>query len=394
MSKKVESSPAILQGTDTQAILDRLVTILEQAKTNVARSINSQMVIAHWLIGRELVALQDGKSRAEYGKKALEAISEGLINKFGRGYSVTNLRYFRQFYSAYSDRDPAIHQFGVDELPAQLPSSDSRIHQFACDESSTGQVALKTGPQPRGFFPTLGWVHYLALSRVKDPDERLFYEVEAAQSSWSKEVLERNIDTRLFLRLLKSSDKEGLLSLTNHGITVERPIDIIRHPYVLDFVELPEMARMRESDLEEAIIDQLQNFLLELGKGFAFVARQYRVTTDFQQYWVDLVFYNFLLKCFFLVDIKLGKLTHADVGQMDMYLRLFDDTQRGSGDNPTVGLILCAERDEVVVKYSILNGNEQMFASKYMLYLPSEEDLRKEIAKDLHSDLDGKNEKH
>jgi Uncharacterized conserved protein len=386
MPKKIQTSPAIPPETDAQAIMGRMVAILEQAKSNVARSINSNMVIAHWLIGRELVSLQDGKSRADYGKMMLEAISNGLVEKYGRGYSVTNLRYFRQFYTVYADRLPEIHHFGGDDLAALPSGSDGQIHHLASDESGAGADGLPLSPQPRGFSPTLSWTHYRSLARVKDPAERLFYEVEAAKSSWSIKELERNIDTRLFLRLLKSSDKEGLLSLSRNGITIEKPIDIMKNPYVLDFVELPEMAQLRESDLEGAIIDQLQQFLLELGKGFAFVARQYRVTTEFHQYWVDLVFYNFLLKCFCLVDIKMGKLTHADVGQMDGYLRLFDDTQKGPGDNPTVGLILCAERDEVVARYSVLNGNEQMFASKYMLYLPSEEELRNEITKDLLGD--------
>jgi predicted nuclease of restriction endonuclease-like (RecB) superfamily len=186
----------------------------------------------------------------------------------------------------------------------------------------------------------------------------------------------------LFARLLKSRDKAGVLALAAQGQTVSQPIDVIKQPYVLDFLDLPDRAQLRESDLETAIIENLQPFLLELGKGFAFVGRQYRVTTEFQHFFIDLVFYNYLLKCFVLIDLKIGRLEHQNVGQMDMYLRMFDELKRGEGDNPSVGLILCAEKDEVVARYSILHESPQMFASKYMLYLPTEEELRKELARE------------
>jgi predicted nuclease of restriction endonuclease-like (RecB) superfamily len=186
----------------------------------------------------------------------------------------------------------------------------------------------------------------------------------------------------LFARLLKSRDKAGVLALAEQGQAVTQPIDVIKQPYVLDFLDLPDQAQLHESDLETAIIENLQPFLLELGKGFAFVGRQYRISTESENFFIDLVFYNFLLKCFVLIDLKIGRLEHKDVGQMDMYLRMFDDLKRGEGDNPTVGLILCAEKDEVVARYSILHESQQIFASKYMLYLPTEEELRKEIARE------------
>jgi predicted nuclease of restriction endonuclease-like (RecB) superfamily len=196
------------------------------------------------------------------------------------------------------------------------------------------------------------------------------------------EVLERQIHSFLFARLLKSRDKAGVLALADQGQTVRQPIDVIKQPYVLDFLNLPDQKQLHESDIESAIIENLQPFLLELGKGFAFVARQYRVTTESQHFFIDLVFYNFLLKCFVLIDLKIGRLEHQDVGQIDMYLRIFDDLKRGEGDNATVGLILCAEKDEIVARYSILHESQQMFASKYMLYLPTEDELRNELARE------------
>ena len=196
------------------------------------------------------------------------------------------------------------------------------------------------------------------------------------------ETLERQMHSLLFARLLKSRNKAGVLALANAGQEVNAPIDAIKHPYVLDFLNLPEAPQLHESTLEAAIIDNLQPFLLELAKGFAFVARQHRVATEFQHFYIDLVFYNYLLKCFVLVDLKMGKLTHQDVGQMDMYVRMFDDLRRTEGDNPSVGLILCAEKDEVVARYSVLAESRQLFASKYMLHLPTEEELRRELPRE------------
>jgi predicted nuclease of restriction endonuclease-like (RecB) superfamily len=244
------------------------------------------------------------------------------------------------------------------------------------------QAALGVKNERLGFSPNLSWSHYRLLYKVENRAERQFYEIEAEKSGWSVRVLERQIHTALFARLLKSSDKAGVLALAAQGQVVSQPIDVIKQPYVLDFLDLPDRVQLRESDLEMAIIENLQLFLLELGKGFAFVGRQYRVTTESQPYFIDLVFYNYLLKCFVLIDLKIGRLEHQDVGQMDMYLRLFDELKRGADDNPTVGLILCAEKDEVVARYSILHESQQMFASKYMLYLPTEEELRKELARE------------
>jgi predicted nuclease of restriction endonuclease-like (RecB) superfamily len=355
------------------SLMDRVVSILEQARANVARSVNSNMVIAYWLIGREIVeALQSGENRAEYGRNLLNDLSEQLGGRYGQGFSITNLRYFRLFYQAFSDREPAIHHTVCDELLA--------LTQKAV--LSDLKTALETTDKLRGFSPSLSWSHYRALSKVELRAERRFYEIEAEKQGWSLSVLERQIHSLLFARLLKSRDKAGVLALAEQGQTVTQPIDVIKQPYVLDFLDLPDQAQLHESDLETAIIENLQPFLLELGKGFAFVGRQYRISTESEHFFIDLVFYNFLLKCFVLIDLKIGRLEHKDVGQMDMYLRMFDELKRGEGDNPTVGLILCAEKDEIVARYSILHESQQIFASKYMLYLPTEEELRKEIARE------------
>jgi predicted nuclease of restriction endonuclease-like (RecB) superfamily len=353
--------------------MDRVVSILEQAHANVARAVNSNMVIAYWLIGREIVeALQSGEDRAEYGQGLLNDLSEQLGKRYGQGFSVTNLRHFRLFYQAFSDREPAIHHSASDEL-ATLTENAVMVDM---------KTALETTDNLQGFSPDLSWTHYRTLCKVEHRAERRFYEIEAEKAGWSVSVLERQIHSLLFARLLKSRDKAGVLALAEQGQTVSQPIDVIKHPYVLDFLDLPDQPRLRESDLETAVIEHLQPFLLELGKGFAFVARQYRVATESQHFFIDLVFYNYLLKCFVLIDLKIGRLEHQDVGQMDMYLRIFDDLKRGEGDNPTVGLILCAEKDEIVARYSTLHESQQMFASKYMLYLPTEEELRKELARE------------
>ena len=353
-------------------LVHRLVSILDQARANVVRAVNSNMVIAYWLIGREIVqALQDGEDRAAYGRELLVELSAALTKRYGRGFSVSNLRYFRLFYQTYSNRQPQIHHEARDELVAV------DVSVVLADLVS----ALDATDQQRGFSGRLSWTHYRTLCSVENRAERLFYEQEAERSQWSQPELQRQIFSHLFLRLIKSTDKAGVLQLAQEGQVLERPMDVIKHPYVLDFLDLPEATQWHESDLEAALIDKLQPFLLELGKGFAFVARQHRVATETQHFYVDLVFYNYLLKCFVLIDLKMGKLTHQDVGQMDMYVRMFDDLRRTKGDNPSVGLILCAERDEVVARYSVLNESQQLFASKYMLYLPTEEELRTEIAR-------------
>lgn len=356
-----------------EGLMDRVVSILEQARANVVRAVNSNMVIAYWLIGREIVQeLQGGEERAEYGQRLLEELSGQLTLRYGRGFSVTNLKYFRLFYQAYANRQPEIRHSACDELT--IPDSSEVLADLS--------AALDAGNTLKGFSSSLSWSHYRALCKVEHPAERSFYEIEAERSGWALPVLERQIHTFLFARLLKSRNKAGVLKLASDGQVISQPVDVIKNPYVLDFLNLPDPVQLHESELESAIIENLQPFLLELGKGFAFVARQHRVAAEFQHFYIDLVFYNYLLKCFVLIDLKMGRLTHQDVGQMDMYVRIFDDLRRADGDNPAVGLILCAEKDEIVARYSVLNESKQLFASKYMLYLPTEEELQKELARE------------
>ena len=363
---------------DVGPLFDRIVTILEDARVRVVRSVNSAMVLAYWHIGREIVEhLQRGASRATYGEELLDQLSAKLSVRFGRGYSITNLRYCRLFYQVYARRRPRIRHQACDELPLRVGK-----HHKPGDVSAALERAVSQGRGLEGFSNRLSWSHYRTLTKVEHPGARAFYEIEAEREGWSVPHLERQIHTQLFARLLKSRDRAGVMDLASRGQVIERPVDAIKQPYVLDFLELPETSRLHESDLENAILEKLQHFLLELGKGFAFVARQKRLSFDDEHFYVDLVFYNVILKCYLLVDLKLGKLTHQDVGQMNSYVRLFDEQGCTEGDGPTIGLILCAEKNEAVARYSVLHENEQLFAARYVTYLPSVEELEREIARE------------
>lgn len=356
------------------SLFDRVVTILEQARTNVVRTINNNMVLAYWLIGREIVQeIQGGEERAEYGKQLIEQLSEQLTEKYGRGFSSTNLRYFRTFFTVYSDRKPIIRHIQCGESDS---SKNRHTQGGVLDDLS---MAVEKSNRELGFSPNLGWSHYRLLMGVDNRNERLFYELEADKEGWDIKHLKRQIHTFLFARLLKSSDKAGVMELTRKGHTVTIPEDTIKNPYILDFLGLPDANVLHESEIEKAIISNLQLFLLELGKGFAFVGRQKRLQFDGNFFYVDLVFYNCILKCYLLIDLKIGELTHQDIGQIDSYVRMFDDKYLSEGDNPTIGLILCAQKNETIAKYSVLNESKQLFASKYMLYLPTEDELQQEI---------------
>ena len=367
--------------TTTDALLGRIVSILEDARTRVVRSVNSEMVLAYWHIGREIVEeVQRGSDRAEYGEGLLEGLSAALTARFGRGFSISNIRYFRQFYLVYADRQPVIHHEARGESTA--PGIEGQIRHEAGGVSAVLAQAVELTHAPRGFAAGLSWTHYRVLSKVDHAAERLFYEIEAERERWSVPHLQRQIETRLFLRLIKSRDKEGVLDLATRGQVVERPVDLFKDPYVLDFLSLPEAHSLRESDLEAALIENLQHFLLELGTGFAFIGRQKRISFEDQHYYVDLVFYHVVLKCYVLIDLKLGRLTHQDVGQMDGYVRLCDDLWRHEGDGPTVGLILCAEKNDAVARYSVLHESEQLFSARYVTYLPTVEELQDELRRE------------
>lgn len=393
MSKLTPTIPA----EQSDAIFGRVVSILEQARGNVVRAVNTNMVLAYWLIGREIVQeLQAGEERAEYGKKVVDRLSAGLTQRYGNGFSPTTLQYFRKFYLAYPERCAGIpRQAGVEfdfPLPEQkIPRPSGAESASAGNLSPAGRElvrSMKSHPAgdelPQGFSPQLTWSHYRALMRVGNTTARDFYEREAAECGWSKAQLERQIHSFYYDRIVANRGEQGLLPDGRERLAGERvePSHLLKSPMVLEFLGLPDTHELHESKLEQAIIDNLQHFLLELGKGFSFVARQQHVRFGDDDFYVDLVFYNYVLKCFLLIDLKMGKLTHADVGQMDGYVRLYEDRFKIPGDNPTIGLLLCSDKGEAVAKYSILNESRQIFASKYLPNLPTEEQLRLEIEKE------------
>ncbi len=322
------------------SLYQQVSQLVQQARQQLQRSVNTLMVQTYWHIGRVIIEHeQQGESRAAYGKQQLEQLSARLSTEFGKGFDLSNLRRMRSFYGAFPI-----------------------------------QGALR---------PELGWTHYRKLIAVENPNAREWYLQEAAQQGWSARALERQIGTLYYERLLASRDKTPVETeaQTNTQPLAETVQDYLRDPYILDFLNL-ESGSYQEADLEQGIINNLQQFLLELGKGFAFVARQQRIKTDDGDYFIDLVFYNFHLKCFLLIDLKLNKLTHQDVGQMDMYVRLYEEQKRRADDNPTIGLILCSENNNTVAKYSVLKDSQQLFASKYLTELPTEEELRQELERE------------
>ncbi|MEI7671703.1 MAG: PDDEXK nuclease domain-containing protein [Deltaproteobacteria bacterium] len=352
---------------DERSLLDRVVLILEQARANVVRSVNNSMVTAYWLIGREIVLeLQGGDERAEYGKQVIGNLSTQLTKKYGQGFSVANLKNFRQFYSTYSD------------------SLEKKSYPLGSEFDTAPGKSYPMGSEfKNGFSSQLSWSHYRALMRVAKPEARDFYEREAIEGGWDKRSLERQIHSQYYERMLVSQNPQQMIESARREIVPRTEgIESLKNPYVLEFLGLPEVSSLHEKQLESAIITHLQNFLLELGKGFAFVARQKRLRFDDTDLYVDLVFYNCILKCYLLIDLKIGEISHHDVGQMDGYVRMFDAQYTATDDNPTIGLILCAEKNEAVAKYSVLNDRKQIFASKYMLYLPTEKELALELERE------------
>jgi predicted nuclease of restriction endonuclease-like (RecB) superfamily len=375
---------------DEEALFSRVVDIIEAARGKVARSVNTAMVQAYWMIGRAIVEVeQHGEKRAGYGERLVERLAERLVGRVGKGFSVPNLRNMRQFYLTYAEGSALPAAFGASPSRAQnrsaLPSvSESRKIRSAAPSESGGRKpkAALAGTSTEPFPPWLGWTHYLILMRIADPLARAFYEIEAARESWSSRELERQIASLLFERLAKSRNKEKVLALARRGYEVEVPGDVLKNPLVLEFLALEERSHWRERDLEQAIIDRLEGFLLELGKGFCFVARQKRLTLDGDHFYVDLVLYNRLLRCFVLVDLKLGKLTHQDLGQMQMYVNFFDRFQRADHEAKTIGIVLCSEKNDAVVRITLPERNEQILATRYQMYLPSEDELRAELARE------------
>ena len=319
-------------------LYDDILAIIINTRNTIYKAVNTGILEANWKIGRRIVEEeQAGASRAEYGQRVINDLAEKLSVEFGRGFDARELRRYRQFYLLFPKWD-----------------------------------ALR---------PELTWTHYRTLIRVENERARLYYMNEAALQNWSTRALDSQIERLTYERILSSQNqlivKEAEDAASRQAQLT--PADIIKDPYVLDFLGLPSGVNFYEKDLEKALIDNLQQFLLELGRGFSFVSRQYRFKTDNENYYVDLVFYNFILKCFVLIDLKVGKLTYQDIGQMDFYTRYFEENIRTETDNPTIGIVLCTERDNTIVKYSVMNDSNQLFASKYKLYLPTEEELINEL---------------
>lgn len=343
----------------------RVAQILEQARGAVARTINTAMLQAYWHVGREIVeGDQAGESRAGYGDALLKRLSKRLTREFGTGFGLSNLKQIRKFYIVFP--------------------KGSRIGQTASGLSPIGQTpsGLSVGTQSAPFPASLSWSHYVALMHVTNDDARAFYEVEAAREAWSVRELQRQIGALLFDRLAKNKSPEQVRALARSGQDVASPRDIIKDPFVLEFLDLHERPSLHEREIEQAIIDRIEAFLLEMGKGFCFVGRQKRLTVEGDHFYVDLVFYNRLLSCFVLVDLKLGKLTHQDLGQMMMYVNYFDRTQRAGHEAKTVGIVLCSEANQAMVKITLPDDNDQIVAATYQLYLPSEAELQTELAKE------------
>lgn len=320
--------------------ISEIKAILAQARQKAYSTINAAMVEAYWLIGKRIVEEeQKGKTRAEYGESILKNLSIALTAEFGKGFSYANLRNFRQFFLTYPDPEKC--------------------------------YALRS---------KLTWTHHRLIMRVDNPDARAYYLKECDSQNWSSRVLERHINTFYYQRILTTKPNDSLVNTAEndkHSIT-----DFIKDPYVFEFLNLRSNQNETETAIETALIQNLQQFLLELGKGFSFVARQFRISTETSHFYIDLVFYNYILKCFVIFDLKTSKLSHQDIGQLDMYVKMFDDLKKQENDNPTIGILLCTGKDETVVKYSILKDNQQLFASKYMPFLPTEEELIAEIERE------------
>jgi len=324
------------QNFPENTVYQNIRTALVAARQKVYTAINTAMVQAYWDIGRQIMEAQKCQ-RAEYGKGLIKYLVERLTAEFGKGFIITNLKYMRQFYTAFP------------------------ISHTLCDQ--------------------LSWSHYRLLMKIDDNSRREFYLKECAECNWSVRQLERQINSFFYERLL-ATQKEGRESVQNEIHKTEPKTDpdyILKDPYILEFLDLNESRKYHESEIEQALINKLQEFLLELGKGFTFVARQRRITIEGDHYYVDLVFYNYILKCFIVIDLKTSKLTYQDIGQIDFYVRYFDDQVKLPEDNPTLGIVLCAEKNDTMAKYSVLSDKDNLLASKYMLYLPSEEELKKEL---------------
>ena len=355
--------------TEETTFIADVQNIVYAAKKQALKTVNTMMVVSNWLVGQRIVLQeQKGNDRAEYGKRVIAIASEELTKTFGKGYSETTLRNYRKFYLQFSG------------MQIQQPL----LAEFTNREKSIGQPLLAQSQEVTfEMRPQLSWMHYERLMRVDDKKARIWYMNAAADNQWSYRTLARNISTQYYYRLLQTPKElqhkvEDEMSDKTKELQKDK-FDFIKNPVVAEFLGFPQNAEFSEIKLESSIIDHIQEFIMEMGRGFAFVARQQHIRTDMGDFYIDLVFYNYVLKCFLLVDLKIGQITHQDVGQMDMYVRMYDQLKCTEGDNPTVGLILCSDTSEDMARYSILNDNRHIYQAKYLTYLPSIEALAKEI---------------
>lgn len=353
-------------------LVNDLKTIVSKARSKAFAAVNHSLVERNWRIGKRIVEEeQNGEARAEYGKHIIEVASAALTEEFGKGFSETNIRTFRKFFLIFRNLEIQQTVSAESNLPKQQTLSDNLSSHFQKGQTPPAQFKLRLLP----------WSHYERLIRIEDKRARDWYAKEAFEQGWSYRTLSRNINTLYYERLLMSKDKapveKEMKEKTNEF--QQDKLEYIKSPVVMEFLGLPSDSSLKESKLESAIIDNLEKFLMEMGKGYALVARQQHIRTEENDYYIDLVFYNYLIKSFILVDLKVNRITYQDVGQMDMYLQMYDKKKKGPDDNPTIGIILCTETDSDVARYSTLAKNDQMFAAKYKLYLPDKEDLRREI---------------
>lgn len=350
-------------------LLQQVVDLLQQARQQVLRTVNSTMVYTYFEIGRLIVEEeQNGKERAEYGKQLLKGLSADLTMEVGKGFSVDNLQNMRKLFLAYSNYE-TVSSISKSKF-LDINKKPETVSSISKNEKLDYKFAVSF---------MLSWSHYLFLISIEDLQERKFYEIESIKNSWSLRQLKRQYNSALFTRLSLSRDKEGILKLAKEGQIIEKPKDIIKDPYILEFLGLPELYQYSENELEERIINKLEHFLLELGQGFAFVGRQQRITFDEKHFRIDLVFYNRILKSFVLIDLKIGELKHQDLGQMQMYVNYYDRNKRLEDENKTIGIVLCQNKSDLVVEYTLPENNEQIFASKYKTVLPTKEEFKRII---------------
>lgn len=372
----VRTASAVSPAQTEEHLFERVVAIVEGARSAVDRTVDTAALHANWHVGREIVLVeQAGMERASYGEQVMARLSERLTARLGRGFGIATLRRMRQLFLTYPQGSTLAS--GASHPPIRsaplIESAPTSIRSAALIESSAAQPAL--------FPPQLGWTHYLALLRVSNPTARAFYEVESAREGWGARELERQIDALLFERLATNRDPAEVLAAARAGRHEAAPGDVLKNPLVLEFLNLRERPSWHERDLEQAIIDRLEDFLLELGRGFLFAARQRRITIDGDHYYVDLVFYNRLLRAWVLFELKLGKLTPQHLGQMRLYVNYFDRFERAEHEAPTIGIVLCSSKNDAMVKIA-LPDCEQVMAARYQMVLPTEEELRAELAKE------------